>query len=352
MAWQTDVVVIGAGQAGLVTSRQLKLRGIQHVVLDAVDTVGQSWRGHWDSFTLSTPTKFTSSQGFHVPTPAANHPGKDAIADSLHTYAAVLALPVVLNAAVTCLSRSTHPRPHYWIRAGDREWEASAVVLAAGSHHVPHRPAIAYQIDPNIEQLHSADYRRPAQLGDGSVLVVGAGNSGAEIALELAQARRVWLSGPDVGRLPGLGPWTYPLLQASGRLGIRLARLRNPGTGDPLVRIGPEDLDEAGIIRLPRLIVHHHGLPEFPGRGVLKPAAIIWATGFHPDWSWLDLPGHGPVDRFGLPRVRGGVFTDHPGLYAVGLRHQRSLTSHLLGGVEVDAIHVVQHLDQHLRRHS
>jgi len=182
------------------------------------------------------------------------------------------------------------------------------------------------------------------------VLVVGAGNSGAEIALDLAtdpgSERQVHLAGRDVGHAPNLGPWTYPLLQRLGRLGASLSQRGLRGGGDPLGRVRPGQLEAAGVHRLPRVVDARDGMPLLDDGRTLTVAAVVWCTGLGPDYHWLHLDA---LNDAGHLRHRQGVIASEPGLYAVGLPYQRSTTSHLLGGVGADAKHVVDHLIAHTR---
>jgi len=339
---EVDTVVIGAGQAGLATGYHLAKRNEDFVVLDAAPTVGGSWRDRWDSLRLFTPAGFTHLPGLPFPAGRSEHPGKDAVADYLAGYAERFALPVQLGVRVQAVRRDGQ---HLLVVAGARGWRARNVVLATGAHHVPVLPPFAGQLDAGIAQLHARDYRRPAQLPGGPVLVVGAGNSGAEIALDLATdraaERQVHLAGRDVGHVPNLGPWTYHLLQRLGRAGAVLSQRGLRGGGDPLGRVRPGQLEAAGVHRLPRVVDARDGVP-LPGDGrALTVAAVVWCTGLGPDYHWLHLDA---LDPAGQLSHHEGILDSEPGVYAVGLPYQRSITSHLLGGVGADAEHVVDHL--------
>lgn len=331
-------VVVGAGQAGLAVGYHLACRRQEFVILEAASSVGVSWRNRWDSLTLFTPAGFTHLPGLAFPAERSELPGKDAVADYLATYAERFALPVEFETPVRRVRRHGEG---FLVVAGSRRYRARSVVLATGAHAAPLVPAFADQLDPAIAQVHSSDYRRPEQLPTGTVLVVGAGNSGAEIALDLAADRTVHLAGRDVGYVPNLGTWTYSVMQRLGKVGAALSQRGLRGGADPLGKIKPGQLEAAGIRRRPRVDGVRDGLPLLSDATTVDTDAIVWCTGSRPDYTWLDLD---VLDERGRLRHTRGVVADEPGLYAVGLPYQRSITSHLLGGVGADAKHVVDQI--------
>jgi putative flavoprotein involved in K+ transport len=337
-----DTVVIGGGQAGLATGYHLTRHGTDFVILDAGQRVGTAWRHRWDSLRLFTPARFNQLPGMRFPAPGGYFPTKDEMADYLEAYAARFDLPVELGVRVDQLGRDGD---RYLITAGHRSLEARHVVVATGAATTPRVPAFAAQLDPAIVQLHSADYRNPGRLREGAVLVVGAGNSGAEIALELARTHRIWLAGRDTGRIPiTLGG---PVFQAMNRLltvDTRLGRsfaAQGAGRGTPLVRVRPQDLTDAGVQRAPRLTGVRGGRPVLDDGRVLEVDNLLWCTGFARDYRWIRLPVLGPS---GDPVHHRGVVDTQPGLYFVGLPLQYSLASSLVGGVGPDAQHLVEQI--------
>ena len=195
-----ETVVVGGGQAGLATGYHLARRGRPFVILDAGERVGDAWRARWDSLRLFSPARFDGLPGLPYPGPAWAFPTRDEFADYLQAYAAWAELPVRTRTAVR---RVSYDGGRYVVETdGGLRFEAENVVIAAGYDRLPKTPDYAHQLAPNIRRLHAVDYRNPDQLQDGPVLVVGAGNSGADIALELARTRRVLLSGPHPGQLP------------------------------------------------------------------------------------------------------------------------------------------------------
>lgn len=324
MTAEVDVIVVGGGQAGLAVAQRLRRRGRSFTVLDREAEIGAVWRRRWDSLRLFTPAGFSHLPGLRFPGPPGECPTKDAMADYLVDYARHFALPVELGTTVAAVDRDGG-RLRVTTTDG-RVRTARGVVLATGAHGEPHVPAFAGELDPSIVQLHSRDYRRPAQLPAGPVLVVGAGNSGAEIAADLAApGRRVSLSGRDVGHVPRLGPRTYPLMRMLGRPGAALARRALGGGAEPLGRIRPGDLASLGIERVPRTAGVRDGLPLLADGSTLPVVAVVWCTGLRPG------------DRLGVP-----------GCHQVGVPHRSSITSHLVGGVGTDARRVVDRLTRRL----
>lgn len=338
-----DTIVIGAGQAGLAVGSQLAAREVDFLILDAASRVGDSWRNRWDSLRLFTTAAHSGLPGMPFPAPPAHLPDRDEVAEYLERYAERMDLPVRPDTRVDSLTRIGD---RYSISAGDRRFEADNVIVATGPFQRPRIPAVAARLSPGIHQLHSSEYRNPFDLPDGSVLVVGVGNSGAQIALELARFRKVWIAGRESGHLPRrvLGrdvfDWLWPVMRRI-TTGSALGRLfhRRSGRSDPLVGMSRRILTRAGIQRVGRVTGERGGLPVCGG-DVVEPDVVIWCTGYEPDYRWVDLP---VLDESGRPRNDRGVSSDSPGLYFVGLRFQHSLVSALLGGVGEDAAYIAEH---------
>jgi putative flavoprotein involved in K+ transport len=335
-----DTVVIGGGQAGLAVGYYLARRHADFVIVDAGERIGQAWDSRWDSMRLFSPAHFTRLPGQRFPGPRRHLPSKDEMADYLRSYAAKFELPVRLCWRVDQLSRDADGR--YLISSNGRVLRADTTVVATGPAMRPRMPEVASELDPDIRSLHSVDYRNPEQLRDGAVLIVGAGNSGAEIALDLAPTRRVVLAGRDTGRLPiSLGGPVYRVmnqfLTANTRLGRRFAGSVNAGKGTPLVRVRPTDLAQAGVVRAPRVVGQVDSRPQLDDGQVLDVANVIWCTGYRPNYSWIALPRF-PHDR--LPTHQRGAVQGHPGLYVVGLPFLFRMASSLVGGVGPDARHI------------
>lgn len=347
-----DAVIIGAGQAGLAAAYHLSQRGTSFVILEANPRIGDSWRNRWDSLRLFTPARYDGLPGMPYPGPGWSFPSKDEIADYFEAYARRFDLPVRTGVRV---DRLTTGGTGYLVDVGTDRFEASTVVVATGACSVPRRPAFAAELDPDIRQMHSSDYRNPSQFRDGSVLVVGAGNSGAEIALEASRTgHRTWLSGRDVGEESPFRIGSVPdrlltppvwwllsrVLTTSNAAGRRLRR-KALTMGAPLVRVKRKDLGAAGVDRVPRTVGHVDGRPKLEDGRVIQVANIIWCTGFRPELAWIDFP---VFDAHGAPLHERGVVTTHPGLYFIGQPFLSSLTSTLIGGVGRDASHIAAHI--------
>ncbi len=199
MGEHVETVVVGGSQAGLAVGHCLRQRGRPFVILDAGERVGDAWRNRWDSLHLFTPGRYDAMPGMRFPGRPGVYPGKDEVADFLEDYAATFEFPVRLGAKVDRLARDAGG---FEVSAGGESVSADNVVVATGAYHRQRIPSFASQLDVSIRQIRSTEYRNPAQLREGGVLVVGAGNSGAEIALDIAGDHSVWLSGPDTGQEP------------------------------------------------------------------------------------------------------------------------------------------------------
>jgi putative flavoprotein involved in K+ transport len=350
-----DVVVIGAGQAGLSVGYHLARRGLRFLIVDANERVGDSWRHRWDSLHLFTPARFNGLDGMPFPAPRDSFPSKDEMADYLEAYAKHFALAVRMKTRVTRLWREDG---RYMMTTGDRILAADHVVIAMSDFQHKRLPAFAAELDPAIKQVHALDYRNPSQLADGDVLIVGAGNSGAEIALELARKRRVWLSGRDTGHLP------FRIDSRAGRvlaplflriLFHRVFTVKTPAGkqmrkkmlsgGGPLIRVRDNQLEAASVERVAKTIGVHNGRPQLEDGRVLDVANVVWCTGFHPGFSWIDLP---ILDEAGRPRHQMGVADGEPGLYFVGLIFVYSASSVMVHGVGRDAARIANAISKRL----
>ena len=348
---RVDTVIVGGGQAGLAAGYHLAERGVSLVILDSNERIGDSWRKRWDSLRLFTPARYNGLPGMPFPAPTHSYPTKDEMADYIEAYAGRFDLPVRSGVKVDGLLRR---ESRFAVTAGDLRFEAENVVVATGGYHDPRVPAFASELDPAIVQLHSSEYRGPSQLREGGVLVVGAGNSGAEIALGLSRSHRVYLS----GRHPGSEP-TRPgsvadrlitpliwfvfshVLTVNTPIGRKAAaQLRTHGL--PLARVRPADLLAAGVERIhDRTVAAQGGLPLLDDGRVLDVANVIWCTGYRSDFGWIALPIFGDD---GEPRHERGVIATEPGLYFVGLFFLSAATSSLVGGVGRDAAYIADHI--------
>jgi putative flavoprotein involved in K+ transport len=343
-AHRFDTVVVGGGQAGLAMGHYLAELGRDFVILDAAARVGDAWRNRWDSLRLFTPAFHNGLPGMPFPAPRGYFPAKDELADYLERYAARFTLPVRSGRWVDALSGHDGG---YMLSASGERYAAENVVVATGAYHAPHIPDFARQLDARVVQLHSSAYRNPDQLPAGDVLVVGAGNSGAEIAVELAATRTTYLAGRDTGHIPlrlvhnRVSLWLADrLLSADTRLG-RMMRDARRHQGDPLIRLTSKDLAAAGVERAPRVEGVTHGRPRLADGRLMDVTVVVWATGFRPDFGWITLP---IFDTAGYPRHGRGVVDAARGLYFLGLPFQHTPTSTHVGGVGRDARHIAAQL--------
>jgi putative flavoprotein involved in K+ transport len=357
---RVETVIVGGGQAGLSVGYHLARRGLPFVILEANHRIGESWRKRWDSLRLFTPARYNALPGMPFPGPGHSFSTKDEVADYLETYAARFELPVRTGVRVDRLSRNGS---RFVVEAGDRILEAENVVVAMATHQVPTVPPFAHELDPSIVQLHSRDYRNPSQLQPGGALVVGAGNSGAEIALDVANGQPTWLAGKESGRVPfriERAPARFVFLPLMFRfIGHRVLTVRTPigrkmrpkllSHGAPLVRVKPNDIVAAGIERVPRVVGVRSGAPLLEGERVLEVDNVIWCTGFRPDFSWIDLPIFGQEEQRREPIHHRGIVADQPGLYFVGLFFLYAMSSGFLPGVGRDAEHIVKDIASRTR---
>jgi putative flavoprotein involved in K+ transport len=345
-----DTVIIGGGQAGLSVGYHLAMRGLPFVILDANERIGDAWRKRWDSLRLFTPARYDGLQGWRFPASALSFPTKDEMADYLEAYAARFDLPVRTGVEVDGLFREGD---RFIITSGDRRFEAKHVVVATGANQVPKVPAFADELRSSIMQLHSSQYRRPSQLQEGAVLVVGAGNSGAEIAFEVSRTHPTYLSGKPSGQIPVRhGPAAARFLLPVVRfVGHHVLTLRTPigrkaqprfiSHGAPLIRVKLKDLAAAGVEQVPRTVGIEDGRPTLEDGRVLDVSNVIWCTGFKEEFPWIDLP---IFDENKRPLHERGVVVGEPGLYFVGLPFQYALSSDVLPGVGRDAEYIAKHI--------
>jgi putative flavoprotein involved in K+ transport len=347
------VIVIGAGQAGLAVGQQLVEAGVDVLVLEAATRIGEVWRARWDSLRLFTAAEFAGLPGLPFPGDPNAFPTKDETADYLEQYARRFQVPVRLGTRVDALDRCGD---RYVIAAGGRRFEADQVVIATGPYQTTIVPGWAADLDSGVVQIHSRAYKNPAQLA-GDVLVVGAGNTGAELALEAARAgHRVWLSGRDVGQVPSVLRifnarlfWFLAtrVLTVRTSIGRKISAAMRAHHGGPLVRIRSKEILAAAIQRVGRVAGCDAGRPMLENGRALDVTTVLWCSGLGMDFSWVRLPIFAPD---GYPLHDEGRVPSAPGLYFVGLPFQRTLSSSTLVGVGRDAALVAGWIKDALRR--
>jgi putative flavoprotein involved in K+ transport len=350
---EVGTAVIGGSQAGLAVGYHLRQRRLPFVILDENERIGDAWRKRWNSLRLFTPGRYNGLPGMPFPGSPSSYPTKDEAADYLEAYAREFELPVRTGVKVDKLSKVA---ARFEVICGGYTLFAENIVVATGASNNPRVPPFARELDENIVQLHSKEYRHPSQIQAGGVLVVGAGNSGAEIAIELVRSHQTWLSGRDTGQEPtraGSLPdhlftpimWFMAtrVLTVKTRLGRKVRdRFFDPPRGIPLGRVRRKDFATAGIERVPRTTGVKNKYPVLEDGRVLEVSNVIWCTGFTPNYDWIDLSL--PM-RNGVPIHDRGIVESCPGIYFMGLPFLYSLSSALVGGVGRDAEHIVDHID-------
>ncbi len=398
-AERVTTVVVGAGHAGLAASHFLTARSIDHVVLER-GAVANSWRRErWDSLRLLTPNWLSRLPGLDYDGPDPDgYQTAGEVVDLIERFAAVTGAPVRTETALTSLSR-TDDGYHLVTSAG--ELNSRSVVLASGACNVPVTPAFAAAVPPSVHQVTPFDYRSPVHLPQGGVLVVGASATGVQIAAELQRSgRQVILSTGEHVRMPrthrdrdvlwwmdASGVWDQRYdevddltrarrlpspqlvggpkretldLNALTDLGVELVgRWAAVREGRALFSGGLRNVCSLADLKMNRLLAgfdqwagitspaEEHAPTRVPARtrltldlGSGEIGTIVWATGFRPDYRWLDVP---VLDEKGRLRHEGGV-TGSPGLYALGLPLLRRRRSTFLNGIEDDARFVIDHL--------
>ena len=340
-----EVLVIGGGQAGLSMGYYLAERECSFVIADANPEVGHSWRSRWQSLKLFTASQFNNLPGMQFPADPDIYPGKDDVTDFLRAYAAKFDLPVLLNTRVTRLGKGDR---RYLAETTTGPIEADQVVIATGPFQIPFTPGMANELDAALTQLHSAEYQAPDDLPEGRVLVVGAANSGQQIALELVQTGRdVDISvGQKLPTLPqrwlGRDLWWWletmrvSKVPVSSRLGQRLSQR------DVVIGGGLRELRTHGVGVRPRVAAASDRAISFEGGESAEYDGVVWATGFRIDHSWVDIP-EVKDERGQVNHVRG--VTDSPGLFLLGMTWQYTRTSALLGWVGVDAAYLADRIE-------
>jgi putative flavoprotein involved in K+ transport len=346
-----DTIVIGGGQAGLTTAYYLAQQKRDFVILDANQRTGDSWRNRWDSLRLFTPARIDGLPGMRFPAPGSTFITKDEMADYVEAYASHFDFPIRHGVKVDGLSRDGDC---FLISSGDKRFVASNVVVAMSNCQVPWVPPSAAELDRDIVQIHSKEYKNPSQLRDGPVLVVGAGNSGADIAIEVVQSHPTLMSGKESGHIP-FRIETFVARNLLVRLvrfiGHRVLTVKTPigrkvrskmlHKAPPLVRVKPKDLVAAGVERVPRVVGAQDGRPVLEDGHVVDVSNVVWCTGFRPGFSWIDLPILGDRQE---PDHEGGIVASQPGLYFVGLHFLYSMTSETINGVPRDAKRIAEHI--------
>lgn len=353
-----DTVIVGAGQAGLAMGRELAARGREFVILDERANVGDVWRERWDSLRLFTPAGRSALPGMPFPGPAVNFPTRTEVADYFAAYVARFGLPVRQGTVVAHVSAYSDGAYSDGALSDGFRVDTTAgallarrVVIATGSNQHPAIPAFSRDLDPAITQLHSADYRGPDSVPPGPVLVVGAGTSGTQLAIELAASHPVTIAGRPTAHVPDAvlrwapnAYWAFAnsVLTRSTPIGRKVAGVFHD-RGAPLINVSVADLDRAGVRRVGRIESVASGRPTLEDGESIEAATVLWATGYRPDFGWVDGI---TVDTHGWPITSRGIVGEVPGLYFLGLPFQYALTSGLIGGVGRDAAYLAAAMER------
>lgn len=341
---RVDLLVVGAGQAGLGVAYWLKQHPELAVLVVDAEPIGESWVQRWDSLQLFTPQRFSALPGMRFPRGGSRTPSRLEMAAYLRRYAEVMALPVRTGVRVTRLGRDA---ADFVAETTHGSIRADQVVLATGPFRRPYVPDAADDLDPSVAQLHSFDYRRPSDIPPGNVLIVGGGNSAAQLAIELALTHKVSIASPGpLWFLPEdiLGASMYWWTLLSGILNAkadawicRYIRRR----GDAIVGQELRSLIREGQVRLlPHRVVAGHGTHLKLADGTSVPVtSVLWCTGFRPDTGWIEVAG--VLDTVGAPVHDQGA-SPVRGLHWMGLPWQTRLNSSIIDGVDRDARATVQ----------
>ena len=333
---QVEVAVVGGGQAGLAMGYYLREQGRRFVIFERGDSIAPAWRERWDSLRLFTPRGYSALPGVPFPGDPDDYPMRDEVIGYLERYADTFEQSIELSSDVRRLFEEDG---RFVLNIDGRTITADQVVVATGPFQTPYVPSLAEKLDSNVWQAHSTGYRRPSDLPEGTVLVVGGGNTGFQIAKELSATHKVVLSvgskqKPLPQRIAGrdLFWWLTEtrLLSTTveSRLGSKLQYR------DTLIGSSPRELTRRyGVELKPRANDASGRTVLFEDRSELEVGAAIWATGYRLDYSWIDLP---ILDSNGRLRHRRGV-TDVPGLFFLGLTWQWTRGSALIGWVKDDA---------------
>ncbi len=349
-----STVVIGAGQAGLSAGYFLKKQNEDFIILDQESQGGDSWRKRWDSLRLFTPSQYDGLPGFPFPGKRGSFPTKDDLANYLLNYAKKFSLPVKLSTKVIELRKTAEG---FEIITTDGSLLSDFVIVATGTNPIAYIPEFAKELNKGVVQIHSSEYKNPQQIPGLNTLVVGAGTSGVEIAIELAKSRKTMISGKPTPHIPnflfryaGRALWWFlqNIVTRNTPIG-RQARAKILTSGAPLISVSMEDVKKANVEHVPRVKGIQNGLPQLENDRIVAVDSVVWATGYKPDFSWIKIDLE---KNKGWPETKRGICESSQGLYFVGMLFQFGLSSGFVGGVGRDAAFVVNHIHQSRKSQS
>ena len=346
-AQHLDVAVVGGGQAGLAIGYYLSQQGRSFAILERANELAPAWRERWDSLTLFTPRRYSALPGLAFPGEPDGYPTRDEVIAYLERYAETFELPTELDSDVKELDNGDDMR--FRLLVDGRAITADQIVVATGPFQTPYVPKVGEKFSGDVAQTHAVGYRRPGDVPEGTLLVVGGGNTGFQIAKELSATHKVVLSiGSNQKPLPQrvLGRDLFWWLTATRLLNKTVeSRLgRKLSTRDTLIGSSPGEMTKRYGVELKQRLVDAEGRRgRFEDGSELEVDAVIWATGYHSDYSWIKLPILGKDARL---RHRRGV-TDVPGLYFLGLTWQHTRGSALIGFIKDDAAFIAEKIAQY-----
>ncbi|WP_338471635.1 NAD(P)/FAD-dependent oxidoreductase [Niallia sp. XMNu-256] len=340
-----DVIIIGGGQAGLTMGYYLQKTSLSYLILDKEERIGEVWKNRYNSLTLFTPRSYSSLPGLELNGDQNDYPTKDEIADYLSLYARTFSLPIKLNTIVKGLHKI---ESGFRILTDSKEIIAKNVVVATGAFQKPHIPRFANILSEDVLQLHSSQYKNAKQLRNGPVLVVGGGNSGSQIAAELSNNRKTYLSVSHKPKFLPQNLMSKSIFWWFDKFGIYTADVQSKvgqilkKQSDPIFGFELKSLIKSGqVIVKPRTMSIQNDYFIFEDHSEVQVNNVIWSTGFESDYSWIDIAEVFKAKNH--PRHRRGT-TSVKGLYFLGLPWQSSRGSALLQGVGSDAEYLYKHI--------
>ena len=348
-----DVIIIGAGQAGLSMGYYLKKTNLSFLILDKGARIGEVWKNRYDSLKLFTPHEYSSLPGLALEGIQNDYPTKDDIAHYLSTYANTFKLPVKLKVAVQGIHKT---ESGFQISTTQEDFTAKNVVIATGAFQKPHLQEFRNRLSDDVLQLHSSEYKNSKQLRDGPVLVVGGGNSGTQIAVELSKDRKTYLSVSHKMKFVPQDIMNKSIFWWLDKLGVYRANV-NSKMGqflkkqpDPIFGYELKSLIKNGkVIVKPRTISIQNDHFIFEDNSEVQVNNVIWSTGFISDYTWIDIAE--VFDESNQPLHQRGV-TSVKGLYFLGLPWQSSRGSALLQGVGADAEYLLNNILENENSHN
>jgi putative flavoprotein involved in K+ transport len=339
-----EVAVIGGGQAGLAIGYYLRQHGRRFVIFERASEIAPAWRERWDSLTLFTSRRYSALPALPLPGDPDGYPTRDEVIAYLERYVETFDLAVKRNREVTALEQEDDGQ--FRLELNGRTIIADQVVVATGPFQKPFVPKLAEKLAADVFRTHAVGYRRPGDVPQGTVLVVGGGNTGFQIAKELSATHKVVLSiGSRQKPLPqrvlgrDLFWWLTKTRLINKTVESRLGR--KLGMRDTLIGSSPREMTERyGVELKPRLVDAEGRRVRFEDGSEIEVDAVIWATGYRPDYSWIKLP---IFDEDGRVRHRRGV-TDVAGLYFLGLTWQHTRGSALIGFIKDDAEFIAERI--------